>query len=180
MVSFYILIVHLLFKELHTLFGKLLIFYNLYVVSTSVTVITLSIMHHWIIVNSQIIYHTAIFFIIFYTGERSFATTILAHWAYIMYRCYNSSKSKALLFRCYTAYAFNTLILLFFVTITYDWRTENGRYTLLPNSHCSFVDKHSSYNTLFLSFYCHHQHICSNYNVFSLSCLFLQVKNGIS
>ena len=156
MVSIYILLIHLLFKELRTMFGKLLIFYNLYVVSTSVTVIALSLMHYWIIVNSQIICHTAIiFFMISYAGTELFATTILAHLAYIMYRCYNlkseiSSKNKNFLFRCYSAYVFITLVLLFFVTITYDWRTENGRYTLLPNGRCNFIDKYS-YKTLFLS-----------------------------
>ena len=154
MVSIYILLIHLLFKELRTMFGKLLTFYNLCIVSANVTVIAHSLMHYWIIVNSQIICHTVvILFMISYTGEGLFATTILAHLAYVMYRCYNlkseiSSKNKTFLFRCYTAYVFITLILLFFVAITYDWRTENSRYTLLPNGHCNFID---SYNTLFLS-----------------------------
>ena len=71
-----------------------------------------------------------------------------------MYRCYHlrpaiSKKRSEYLLRCYTAYAGYTLILLFFVTIAYDWRTGMGKYTILENGHCSFVDP-SSYNTFFL------------------------------
>ena len=72
-----------------------------------------------------------------------------------MYRCYNlkseiSRRRSQFLFRCYLTYVFVALILLFFVTITYDWRTGNSRFTLLPNGHCNFIDQYS-YNTLFLS-----------------------------
>ena len=88
--SAYILIVHLLFKELHTLFGKLLIFYNLCVVSTSTDVMALLVMHYWITVNSQMICHTAtVMFTLTYAGAQIFATCILTHLAYLMYRCYH-------------------------------------------------------------------------------------------
>ena len=43
-----------------------------------------------------------------------------------------------------------TLILLFFVTIAYDWRTGNGKYTILANGHCNFINEYS-YQTLFFS-----------------------------
>ena len=138
-------------EELRTLFGKLLTFYNLFIVSTCINIILLIIMHYWIIVNSQIICHTAmICFVMSYTGKELFATTILTHLAYLMYRCYwlkseISSKNDRFLFRCYVTYA---LVLLFFLTITYDWRTENGRNTLLPNGHCNYIDQYG-YNSLF-------------------------------
>ena len=51
-VSGYILMVHLLFKELRTIFGKLLMFYSFSVMSTAASVIALSLMHHLITVNS--------------------------------------------------------------------------------------------------------------------------------
>ena len=51
--------------------------------------------------------------------------------------------------RCYVGYALITLVLLFFVTITYDWRTENGKNALLPNGHCSSIDLYA-YNTVYL------------------------------
>ena len=152
--SFYIIIVHLLFKELRTLFGKLLIFHNLSILSASISLAAFLFTHRLIIVNSQIICHTIIICqYLSAAGTEVFATTILTHLAYTMYRCYHlkseiSNKNKKLLFRCYSAYAFITLILLFFVIITYDWRTGNGRYTFLPNGHCDIGEQ--SYGTLYL------------------------------
>ena len=69
-----------------------------------------------------------------------------------MYRCYHlklamSKKRSEYLFRHYIAYAGFTLILLFFVTIAYDWRTGMDRYTILANGHWSFIEP-STYNTL--------------------------------
>ena len=92
-------------------------------------------------------------FMMSYTEKELFATTILTHLAYLMYRCYwlkseMSSKKVQFLFRCYVGYVLITLVLLFFVTITYDWRTENGRNTLLPNGHCNYIDQYG-YNSLF-------------------------------
>ena len=156
MASGYVIIAHLLFKELRTLFGKLLILYNLCVISTMSTIIAMLLMHYWIAVNSQIVCHIAmIIFMIMSTGMELFAANILTHLAYIMYRCYNlkseiSNRNSIFLFRCYNAYAFITLILFFFLTIAYDWRTGNAKYTLLSNGHCNFIDQHS-YKSLFLS-----------------------------
>ena len=72
-----------------------------------------------------------------------------------MYRCYHlrsemSKKRSSCLLRCYTAYAAITLALFFFVTIAYDWRTGNGKYTISASGHCYIVD-HPSYNTLVIS-----------------------------
>ena len=156
LVSGYVCMVHLLFKELRSLFGKLLIFYSLGVMSTSTSVIALLLMNHLIMVNSQTICHTAlIVFIMAAATYEVFATNILTHLAYTMYRCHKlksgmSDKRSQFLFRCYLAYALITLVLLFFFVIPYDWRTGNGRYTLLPNGHCAFVDDYS-YETLFLA-----------------------------
>ena len=153
--SLYIVVLHLLFKELRTLFGKLLIYYNLCIVSTSISIILLMLMHYWIRVNSQIICHTAMIFITMsFTGAELFATTILTHLAYLMYRCYwlkseISSKNNRFLFRCYVAYAQITLVLLFFLTIAYDWRTDNGRNALSSNGRCNLIDQYA-YNSLFL------------------------------
>ena len=44
------------------------------------------------------------------------------------------------------------LVLLFFVTIAYDWRTGNGKYTILANGHCNHID-YSTYDTLYFSNY---------------------------
>ena len=56
-VSVCILIIHLLFKDLRNLFGKLLMFYNLAIVIGSIGVISLQVTHYWIRVNSQAVLH---------------------------------------------------------------------------------------------------------------------------
>ena len=112
-------------------------------------------MRHWITVNSQTVCHIAtITLMLTLSGKVVFATNILYHSAYIMYRCYHlkssmSKKRSEYLFRRHIAYAGFTLILVLFVTIAYDWRTGMDKYTILPNGHCSFADP-SSYNTLYL------------------------------
>ena len=108
----YTITVHLLFKNFHrSLFGKLLMFYSLFVVSRNIIVIVLLIMHYWITVHSQTVCHIAtIAFILTLAGEEVFTTNILYHSAYIMYRCYHvksamSKKRSEYLFRRYIAYA---------------------------------------------------------------------------
>ena len=153
-VSAYVIIVHLLFKTFcSSLFGKLLMFHNLFMVLRSISVTALDLMHFLIAVNSQTTCHiTTIIFALTFAGNKLFATNILTHCAYLMYRCYHlkstiSKKRLGFLFRCYTTYAGCTLILIFFVTIAYDWRTGMGENTNLANGHCSYVDP-SSFNTL--------------------------------
>ena len=156
-VSVCIIIVYLLFKDLRTsLFGKLLMFYNLALVIAGSTFLSLLLMHYWITVNSQAICHTAtVIFILSFPCVESFATNILCYSAYLMYRCYHlkpdiSKKRSKYLFKSYLAYSAFTLVLLFFIIIAYDWRTGNGKYTIMENGHCYVVD-HSSYNTLVIS-----------------------------
>ena len=154
-VSACILIIHLLFKTLrNSLFGKLLIFYNLAVIFTSSGQVAFYLMTYWVNVNSQTVCHAAtIILILAIAGVESFGTNILSYLAYLMYRCYHlkskvSKKTSQFLFKCFTAHAAFTLILLFFATIAYDWRTGNGKYTISASGHCTFFDK--PYNTLML------------------------------
>ena len=155
-VSGYVFTVHLLFKDLRSLLGKLLIFYSLGVMSMATFVLALLLMHDVIAVNSQMICHTTmVCFIMGSAIYEVFATNMLTHLAYTMYRCYKlkselSDKASQFLFRCYLAYALITLVLLLFLVITYDLRTGNGRHILLPNGHCAFVDQYS-YDTLLVA-----------------------------
>ena len=156
LMSAYTLIVHLLFKRLRSLFGKLLMFYNLSVVCICGAVFVLALMHYWVAVNSQrICYTVTIAFMLGHTGSASFGTSILSYLAYIMYRCYHlkskmSKKTSGFLFRCYTAYASTALILILFVVIAYDWRTGNDKHTILKTGHCFFIDRPTSYNTVMI------------------------------
>ena len=156
MVRACILIIHLLFKTLRTsLFGKLLIFYNLGVMFTSGSILALLLMHYWTKVNSQTICHTTtIIFTLAVADVEVLGTNILYHLVFIRYRCYHlkseiCKRRSQFLFRRYTGYAAFILILLFFVTIAYDWRTGNGKYTILASGHCDILNQ-PSYNTILL------------------------------
>ena len=150
-----ILMAHIIFKELRSFFGMLLIFYSLSTVLTSGNIIALSLMNTQIAVNSQIICHTAlVMFMLVATWIDISVTNLLTYLAYIMYRCYHlknkiSTKHSRFLFRCYMAYTIFMLVLLFFLVVAYDWRTGNAENTLLMNGHCSFIDQYSTYNTLY-------------------------------
>ena len=96
-------------------------------------------------------HHVSILILITLTSTEISTTSILSLLAYIMY-CYYHLKSKIhkktsqFLLRCYAAHFVFTLILLFFVTIAYDWKTGNGKYTILTNGHCVHID-FSTYST---------------------------------
>lgn len=151
----FILLVHIIFKELRTLFGTLLIFCSLSTVLTSGNIIALSLMNTQIAVNSQIICHaTLVMFIMVATWIDISVTNLLTHLAYVMYCCYHlknaiSKKHSRYLFRCYMVYTIFTLVLLFFLVVAYDWRTGNAGNTLLLNGHCSFIDQYNTYSTLY-------------------------------
>ena len=84
--SGYVLIVHLLFKELRTLFGILLIFHSFTVLLQTIAIIALLLTHYLITVNSQIICHTImVIYVMAFMGTEVFATDMLTHLAYIMY-----------------------------------------------------------------------------------------------
>ena len=154
MASGYILIVHLLFKELRTLFGILLIFHSFLVVSQSIAVIALLVTHDLITVNSQMICHTImVVYVIGNVGFEVFATDMMTHLAYVMYRCRKlkseiNTKQSHVLFKWYAIYAFGTLLLFACLTISYDLITGSGKYLLLPNGRCGFFP--SAYKTLYI------------------------------
>ena len=154
MSSGYILIVHLLFKDLRTLFGMLLIFHSFAVILQITAFIALLFTHRWIIVDSKVICHAImITYVIAFIGVEVFATDLLTHLAYIMYRCHNlkseiSTKKSYYLFKCYAVYAFGTLLLFAFLTVSYDLLTGSGEYLLLPSGRCIFLP--SSYEAIFI------------------------------
>ena len=97
--STYTLIVHLLFEKLRTLFGKLLIFYNICVVCLSGSVTAIMLVCYWIIVNSQATFHTTIIIhTLASTSSELFGANISSYLAYIMYCCYYAKSQISRLF----------------------------------------------------------------------------------
>ena len=152
-VSGYILIVHLLFKQLHNLMGKLMISYNFTLICQCIITSVWLLLRYQIPVNSQITCHIInILFITASLGSDTITTCILAYLANLMYYSYNlkqMSKSKSkFLFKCYTAYVIGTIIFYLFVIIAYDLKTGNGKYTIDPlHGYCIFLSE-KTYNTL--------------------------------
>ena len=152
-VSGYMLIVHLLFKELHNLMGKLMISYNFTLVCQSIIINVWLLLHYQIPVNSQITCHTInILCIITFLGTETITTCILTYLANLMYYSYNlkqMSKSKSkFLYKCYTAYVIGTIIFYLFVIIAYDLKAGNGKYTIDPlHGYCKFFSDEMTNNT---------------------------------
>ena len=148
-VSGYIVTVHLLFKELRSTMGKLLMMYSSSIVLVCVVIIVILLTHYRIKVNSlaicQIITTTAVITVVLID---SFATCILTHYAYVMYRCYNlqpklSAKRSKFLFRCYISYAIGSVVLLVTITMIYYAITGNNKYLLQADGHCNGFNRTS-------------------------------------
>jgi len=151
-VSGYNAVVHLLFRELRNTFGKLVIHYSLSVVMQCAVIVIMLIMHHAIAVNSwvicQIITTT---YMAVSTSVDSFATCVVTHLAYVLYRSYNRAseismgRAKHLLGK-YIACTVVQMAFLLAVIISYDLLSGTGRYTLQSDGHCIFFNE-SSYTT---------------------------------
>ena len=152
-VSGYILIVHLLFKQLRNLMGKLMISYNFTLVCQRIIISVWLLLHYQIPVNSQILCHSiTILYIVTNLGSETITTCILTYLANLMYYSYNLkqvSKNKSkFLFKCYTTYVIGTIIFYLFVIIAYDLKIGNGKYTIDPlHGYCKFFSE-MTYSTL--------------------------------
>jgi len=151
LVSGYIAVVHMCFKELCNTFGKLMIFYNLAFPLRSVSITALSIMHLKVTVNSwkpcYLIFFTFVQSIIVTDG---FATCILAYLAYVMYQSYKciqmTKETNDRFYKYSLVYVLGLLFLFDIYLVGYDFGTGAFKYALLPNGHCSYVNQ-QGYNT---------------------------------
>jgi len=156
-VSGYVAVVHLLFKELRNLFGKLLLCYSLSIVSVCIIVDILLLLHYKIVTNSQALCHiTTITFMLAVISVEVFATSLLTHLAYLMYRSYHLKpelpKARSIfLFRCYIAYEIVTVLFTVFLILLSDIPADKSRYTLLADGHCNFLNQ-NAYTTLVLMY----------------------------
>jgi len=154
-VSGYNVIVHLLFEELCNTFGKLIILFSLSVVMQCAVIVVMSIMHYAVAVNSWVICQIATTaFMTANISTECFATCILTHLAYVLYRSYyrvseTSMRQTKHFLRRYLAYAFGQIALFLAVITSYDLLSGTGRYALQPDGHCIFFNE-SSYTTFFI------------------------------
>ena len=152
LVSGYIAVVHMMFKQLRSTFGKLMMFYNIAVTYQCATVISLSITSHNITVHSTMVcYLFNSMFMQAGVVNEAFATCMLAYLAYVMRHSYKSRQlTKQLnkkLYKYSIIYALGQLLVFDIFVLSYDFGTGTYEHALLPNGHCSFLVQ-SDYDTV--------------------------------
>ena len=150
--SGYTVAVHLIFKQLYSTFGKLMMSQNIFTVCQCSSIIVLSTAHHDIALQS--ITPCYLLFFLYMQSvllEEGFATCILAYLAYIMHLSYRSKQlTKAHnqnFYRNSIKYVLGLLLLFNIFIVSYDFGTGGYKYTLLPNGRCSLIVV-SQYDTI--------------------------------
>ena len=150
--SSYVIAIHLIFKEMRSTFGKLMMFYNIGMACENASFLALSIMHFSIAVHSTIPCYL-LFFLIIQSAvvTEGFATCIIAYLAYVMCQsCRSISVTKQLnkqFYKYSIRYVLGLLFLFNVFIVSYDFGTGAYKYTLLPNGHCSFINQ-TEYDTI--------------------------------
>ena len=154
--SWYIIAVHLMFKELRTLFGKLLMLYNIAAVFLFFAFVGTLMKLVEVAFNSL-----PLCYIIVNGGPLSvvpleaLGTCLLHHIVVVLRRCYNlrpamSEQTSQRHLRYYMAYTMATFFLVLLLIISYDVATGNYNNTILPDGRC-WTNELSLYSTLFVS-----------------------------
>ena len=146
LVSGCIITVHLIFKELRSIFGKLIIFYNIASIGFSIASNTLIMMSY----KTPVYSITFCYLIAFSTMQlqvvgEGFATCISAYIAYIMYQsCHYREVTKAFnkkFYKCSIIYVLGLLLLFDIFIVGYDFGTGTYKHVTLPNGHCTYFDR---------------------------------------
>ena len=149
-VSTYIVVVHLLFAELQTVFGILLMSYNAVEAVVQVSVILLYLMHDAVELGSPLICQAVfIMFMFSIMATESFALScILFQTTYIMYHSckLKPGMPKNLLYH-YNCSVFGLIVVFAVTIIGYDLYSGNGKHTILPSGCCIFFIGDRSYQT---------------------------------
>ena len=140
--SGYIAFVHMLFKEMCNLFGKLLMLYSITSACTFAAIVTMQLLRYQVAFNSQgLCYFTILTFMLASVSLEVFATCIINHTVYAMRCTYklkpamSKEKSKCH-FRSYMIYELVTMVIVVVLVIIYDVATGNYKETILPDDHC--------------------------------------------
>jgi len=152
-VSAYIIAIHVMFKELRNVLGKLLILYSIFVLGMCVAYMGLLIMPLRGVVDSlAFCYVCTISVLLSAISIEAVGTSILSYIAVIMRRSYKrqsqmSKEDSQRHFRNYAIYSLGTMLLVLFLTISFDVATGNHKDTLQQNGQCVLFDV-NAYSTL--------------------------------
>ena len=145
----YIVVVHLLFSELRTVFGILLMSFNAAGLVVVVFFMPLYLLHYVVALGSQLVCQSFMYMFMFTVMiTESYTTCIMFHIAYTMYlsSMLRSEMPKNLLLR-YNCFVFGLLAVIAAIIIGYDLHSGNGKQTILPSGYCLFNNEYSSYQT---------------------------------
>jgi len=135
-------VIHLVDKQLRSIVGKLLILYSLSVICMCIAINALFFVRYKMTIYTQILCDIITFtFKLASISLEVFATCILTHLAYVMYR---GSKLKPemsrdrsnLLLKCYITYEIFTLLLTLILAVLYNLLVNSRPHIFLPNDHC--------------------------------------------
>jgi len=140
LMNVYVIVVHLMFKQLRTTIGKLLMLNNLFI-ALMTTGFLLKIMllasqtGRWLIACHCL----TLSLILFSVGFQTAATCILHSFAYILYRssmlqCVSKGETKSL-YRWYITFIFGAILLNSFLAISYDIGVNQGAH-IFPSGDC--------------------------------------------
>ena len=139
--SGYIAVLHLLFKELRTVFGKLIIIYNIATALRTLDILIMFITHIiavYAIMPCYLLYF--VFMQLLMLSEGS-ATCITAYLAYVMHQSCRSREIKYFhkkqFYKSSVNYIFGSLLLLDILIFSYDFGTGTFQKVILANGHCS-------------------------------------------
>ena len=140
--SGYIIAIHVAFKELRSLFGKLLMLYNVGILwsCVSILLVMLQVIH-----SLPFCYTRIISFSLAIVYTEAISTCLLSHIVSTMRRSYKlrsqmSNETSKRHFRSYMIYTIGMILLVLLLMICYDMATGNYKDTLLPNGQCGQVE----------------------------------------
>ena len=143
-VSGYTTAVILIFKELRSTFGKLMMLYSMTCAFHCINILALLITTLIVTVRSTMLCY--VFWLLFLQFEmmtEEFSMCISAHLAYIMHSSYKcmqlTNETKKKLYKYSIMYVFGLLLLFDIVIITYDFGTNTFQHAISTDGHCSFV-----------------------------------------
>lgn len=141
-VSGYNVIIHLMYRELRNLVGKLLMLYSFFMVVRTITALVLLILHDQIAANSEATcYSITVVLMVTCISSEAVGTCILTHTAYVMRQSHRMRRHDddkiSFLFKCYITFVISVLVGSLCLTLTYDLLTGSWRDTMLDNGRCA-------------------------------------------
>ena len=155
--SGYILGIHIMFKVLCKLLGKLLIVYNAALLAALFATLLLIMSNLLIAPGSQAVCQVFVHgYSMSFMLYESLGTVVTAQVYYMMYRDYKNMADisptwSSQLFEHYMMFAFAPMLPMAILTIGFDFTAQVGNETILPTGHC-ILPPIDLYESLFLAY----------------------------